>query len=906
MTTVALMANGKYTIKLAPRLVEVALLSAGGTECESLGRKSQVAVKQDAFPPTVRSAAERPIARSAEADKGREFLGLASQASECHRFAIPDARHFKSAASGRKVCSSGMLCRAICLVFGESWRPRLHRVFSSKPGAKGARMLAFLALMCTILCLCPRGQAEEILAPRQAAMRLPDDATASRGFTVDVEIAYHDIAGYVPLECTITSTSRFAADRDFVLRLQPLPGARTPPRNGMVIEVPLHVAEGSKSVTVNRYLPKWSAGHSYRVAMFEAGQPLAAYEGSIGNPVLQGGNRARDVLANEYRADWVVIDVKDRVTLTDAARIRRQLTPLTDQFQSPRTPRTPRGTFGGVALTPVGQDELPQDWRGYQRYDLVIVTEESLQELSTHPEELETLRQWVLTGGAVLGFDVASAEQFAGRLGFSWTDRAESRGFVVKQAAAIIGQREQPRTLLRNRRDELESYLSKAESNTPIVPGTAGAFEDFNNVPTSLKALRDEIAKIARQQLGDDRLREQNPWLKLTASEWADRVWLQSAGAGMIIGLKGDEGVISEMHWQIVAPKLANQVSPTLRRGVDPLLGDSRFSQWVIPGVAQPPVYTFMGLLTAFVILVGPISYRKTTRYGRGYLMFAIAPLLAMVTTLAMFGYGIVADGFGTIARVRQLTWIDGTSGDGGQRIRSTYFAGVRPGSGLQFPAQAEVIGYPDSSGVSWEESDELAPAIVGKVWVSDERQLFDSAFLPSRQQRQFVVHQPQPGIGTVALQSRAGAAPQLTSTLDFPLIRVVARDAEGNYWSASDLLPGQPVAGVQLSGQEPSKELGDMYNQYRPLSAVREAKQRDDYGRRTRDLQVNINRAIGETSSLLIDGNFEKWLRDQLQLRGGLPLNHFVAIAAVNDDVLVVKDAELVESVHYVFGTMP
>jgi hypothetical protein len=433
------------------------------------------------------------------------------------------------------------------------------------------------------------------------------------------------------------------------------------------------------------------------------------------------------------------------------------------------------------------------------------------------------------------------------------------------------------------------------------------AVENSDAQPSSIpQSPWEEQVNLSQPPPANDQPPLQKSWSRQLAEEWSQRVWTQSAGAGTIVGLKGDQGVISEMHWQLVAPMLASRASPTLRRGVDPLIGDRRFSQWVIPGVAQPPVYTFIGLLTAFVILVGPIAYRKTTRHGRGYLMFAIAPVLAMVTTLAMFGYGVVADGFGTIARVRQLTWIDGASGDAAQRVRSTYFAGVRPGDGLTFPVKAEVIGYPEPSGISWEESEKLTAKIVGTVWVSDQRQVFDSSFLPSRQQRQFVVHQPKPGTGVVSLQNDAAAQPQLSSTLRFPLTRVVACDASGNHWSASNVLPGQTVAVKPLMPREVSKELGTMYTEHLPVSAVREARQQSNYRRQTWDLQAAINRAIGGESNLLLDGLFETWLRQQLQLKGGLPPRHFVGIAAVSDDVLAVSETELVESVHYVFGTMP
>ena len=109
----------------------------------------------------------------------------------------------------------------------------------------------------------------------------------------------------------------------------------------------------------------------------------------------------------------------------------------------------------------------------------------------------------------------------------------------------------------------------------------------------------------------------------------------------------------------------------------------AEFKKWLVPGVAQPPVYVLVTLLTIFVILVGPVAYRRTTKAGRGHLMFVIAPVLAVVTTVSMFAYGLAADGVSTIARIRQITWVDGATGAAGERVRATYFAPISPGDGL-------------------------------------------------------------------------------------------------------------------------------------------------------------------------------------------------------------------------------
>ncbi len=681
---------------------------------------------------------------------------------------------------------------------------------------------------------------DQVLAPKLPLVNLPIAGGTVQGFTATVQIAQQEIAGYVPVEITIKSTSVFASDRRLVWRFEPPPDGRSPPKNGLVIDVPMQVAQGAKAARAVRYLPKWSAGHAYQFRLFEDTHALVDYEGMVGQAITQHRRQLKSLLGQEYRIDALVIVSGDFATADDVLRHRAYLSAGT-------VPPFIQSSSVDGGVTCMGQKEYPSDWRGYQRFDIVALTCESLERLQEQEAPFQALRQWVLAGGTLLVQGEATPAEITSQLDFCWTDDPDMRSWVK------LVERKKPNGL--------------------------GDFEI---------------------KVGDTK--ERSP-----SELEADRVWLQVAGAGIVIGSQENPPRLSSALGHIIRQTIGYRQSPMLRRGVDPLIGDRRFTRWMIPGVAQPPVYAFMGLLTVFVILVGPVAYRRTTRHGRGYLMFAIAPALALVTTLAMFGYGIASDGFGTVTRIRQLTWIDGASGDAGERVRATYFAGVRPRGGLRFPGNAEVIGYPDNDGTSWEELHEKSVSAMGRVTVSGESQLFDGSFLPSRQQKQFVIHQPRPDLG--AIDFRAGESigeGVLHSTLKFALDGVVVRDRAGQYWSVHHLPPGSSTACNPLTPQEASKILGDMYTLHRPISAVREARQRTNYRNDIHDLIVDGNRASTTRQKMIVDGVFEQWLSDFLQLRGELPQRWFVATAKVSGDVIAVENAELVDSVRYVFGTMP
>ncbi len=388
---------------------------------------------------------------------------------------------------------------------------------------------------------------------------------------------------------------------------------------------------------------------------------------------------------------------------------------------------------------------------------------------------------------------------------------------------------------------------------------------------------------------------------------------LAGYGVGAVFGYRSVD-LETPQQWTRLRRFVKSVKSPALLRGVDPLFGDNRFRRWLIPGVAQPPVYTFMGLLTLFVILVGPVAYRMTTRRGRGYLMFAIAPILAILTTLSMFAYGIVADGFGTVARIRQITWIDAASGAAVTRTRGTYFAGIRPAAGLSFDADAEVMGYPDSQDQSLNDIMNQPSQSLGTVTIRDDEQRFSASFLPSRQQRQFVVHQAIEDVGSLmAVRSDDGApitSPTVTlevqSNLSIELKSVVIRDSRGDLWNIESLPAGSnSTVAAPIPAKDRSKTLGDLYITQRMMEEVSSGR-RYQPRLQSYDLLSQLNQMFFANERELTDGGLENWLRNSLQLGGSIPNNSYIGLAAIEPRFIAVEDAELVDSIHFVFGTMP
>lgn len=402
-------------------------------------------------------------------------------------------------------------------------------------------------------------------------------------------------------------------------------------------------------------------------------------------------------------------------------------------------------------------------------------------------------------------------------------------------------------------------------------------------------------------------------------SRIAGRVSMANASGGMVFWTN-DAQPVTTMELVGLNQFLGPLRSYAVRRGVEPLLGDVRANRWYIPGVAQPPVYTFMGLLGIFVILVGPVAYRQTSKSKRSHLMFAIAPILAALTTIALVGYSITADGFGTIARVRQLTWIDGKSGDATERIRATYFAGVRPSAGLVFDGNSEVVPYRLNSEDTWEDIPDQIEEVKNEITVGEDQLRLGRSYMPSRSQQQFVTHQPRHSVGSLRMvdfqPSGAAPNPTVTSTLEFPIRRVVIRDANGFYWGCDEIPAGAKNVELLPYGSVKARtSLGRLYNDFRPLSQTNRGASRQNqrrnrgsyYGRRqqTKDIIGWLTRAQTGSSNNSTEGRFEGWLYENVMIGSSLPEEHFIGISDVSEDVLAVPESEMVESIRYVFGSL-
>lgn len=789
------------------------------------------------------------------------------------------------------------------------------------PRVRSASLVRF-AVMCNaalILCLWSPPLAAQFRLPRSLSTTrvvLPETdprGTKARGsgFDASVEISNLFGVGYVGVKATLNSTmGKASTTRQLGIRLTPvdrhLPASRT-----IAAELPITFEQGQTQVSAERSFAKWTVGNSFRIEIIEDGVPLENYETEVGSSFPGYARQTpSDVLANEVILNMLVVG-------TQPISLRK---PKSVPVFYRATPRSWRSAT---------LQELPSDWRLLRDVDCIVIHYDSLIDPNRDGDgngpveassKLEVIRDWVMMGGTLLVLDAPNADSLGEKLQLSLYDTKREEEAFRK---AIDSRSTETEMHIADYQTWFDASVQQFAASQPAAAqggsgsadGTQGSGGQIESMILGVGVPMDSGFRPSDQQITDTRkwLADSKQQLVAFQSKWRTS-YLRLAGTGQVIGIK-DQTIDSGPSFTVLDQVVGYRVSPILTRGVDPILGDIRSRRWLIPGVSEPPVYTFIGILTVFVLLVGPLAYRWTTRGHRSHLMFLIAPLLALITTALMFTYSIVSDGFGTTVRVRQLTWIDGASGDAVERTRSTLFSGISPRDGLRFAADAEVMAYPNGGQQTWQDLDSEVNEIRLNAVVDETSQQFDSSFLPSRSQTQFISHQTRRGLGGVSIEGLqpfdSGATDpvpstvQVVSTLPFELRDLVVRSDDGRFWSAKKLPDGETATAEWIaSTQDASKLLGKLYTRYRPIGAVAQSgRSRND--QKIGDLTLYINRTINLGNANMTDGVFEVWLNESLFIRGEIPPGTFVGISSPSSDVIAVGGAQQVGSIRYVMGTL-
>ncbi|HUY31986.1 MAG TPA: hypothetical protein VMV69_04335 [Pirellulales bacterium] len=478
----------------------------------------------------------------------------------------------------------------------------------------------------------------------------------------------------------------------------------------------------------------------------------------------------------------------------------------------------------------VAIDRLPERWIDYTSVDLICVSWKQLDLLATkHPPRWAALRRWTAAGGNLLvsdvGDDFARLAELERLLGVS--PPAETAGAAPRAGWNSPNKNDYVR--------ELGPPFGKSMSGLVTVNGQQVVMAPAPPAPPERPAFVTrpvELGMVVAVAAGEPFAERPEVWgamlRTLTPDRWA---WYR-------------------------------------RHGVSLDRDNAEFWNWLIPGVGLAPVTEFRVLITLFVILIGPLNYYWLKRRGRLHLLLVIVPFCALVVTSSLFGYAILADGLGIRARARSYTAIDQRRGEAVCWSRVTYYAGLSPSGGMNFPDDVAVIPIqPQGS-----DSQRTLPNL-GLIWSEGEQNLA-RGWLPSRTQTQLLTVRSRPS--TAGLRwigpAKEGDPPRIENRLETHIKRLLLADDEGNHYRAIDVPPGASVALEPADVTAEETELVKMFRAGTP--AVPEGFDASVYstlgGRRYNPWRARGVSSLPEAS--LSSGRLEQKLRETPGVSGALP----------------------------------
>jgi hypothetical protein len=292
--------------------------------------------------------------------------------------------------------------------------------------------------------------------------------------------------------------------------------------------------------------------------------------------------------------------------------------PLVEQI------KLPNSTNGvAPAIIPLTLADLPSRVEGWSTLDRIVWQDVDSNGLT--PDQLDALRRWISAGGRLV---IVGGSAGIGTLSAFPDDILPYRPTATVDVAPT----------------SLVSLLGAAPSGAPDVPAMAGALAHGRTLATS----------------GD----------RATAAELT-----YGAGRVTILGFDPTSSWIAadkaaEDLWRAELP--ARTADGTL------LTDDSQLVQAVyqVPALALPPTGGLLGIIGAYILIIGPINYLILKRLDRRELAWVTMPLLVLAFAAAGFGYGALLKGTDVV--VNEVAIVRGAP-DATEATAQVYFGVFSP-----------------------------------------------------------------------------------------------------------------------------------------------------------------------------------------------------------------------------------
>lgn len=254
------------------------------------------------------------------------------------------------------------------------------------------------------------------------------------------------------------------------------------------------------------------------------------------------------------------------------------------------------------------------------------------------------------------------------------------------------------------------------------------------------------------------------------------------------------------------------------RHGFLPDAGSPEFNNWLIPGVGVAPIGMFQLLVSAFVILIGPVNYFWLMRRKQLPLLVITAPLGAAAVTILLFGYGLLSDGFGVQMRVRSLTWLDQPAGEAASWARCSYFAALAPDEGMTLPRNVAVTPIVPGSGAG--RRSRRAEQFSQREVVWDDAQRLTRGWLPTRTPIQYLQTAAGPSAAGLRITD-LGERIRVVNELQTEVLQCAVQTEAGELYWLESLAPGGVAEVARADVTQVLAKLRALFAEHEPAYPV-------------------------------------------------------------------------------------
>ncbi len=575
-------------------------------------------------------------------------------------------------------------------------------------------------------------------SPQRTAVAAGDQYGGSEDdiqMSVDYRWAGGSVGGYYPIRIALQNRG---LSRELEIVFQPLHGNQLP-----VVSRRISIDQNA-SASFTLLIPLAGVGNYGSLTVSHNGRELKKLQNTISLPDVDYENSRPGILA---------------ISKTPLA-----MQPLEDAITSLRTSGHVSSGYGhgkGQDHQTIEPFRLPATWLAYSSVDLVAISMEDFEGLAE--TERAAILDWSWAGGTLLIFSVGEPVSSSKKLAV--LTKADTQSATVEWHAADPEKRTRIPALHVDEQGSLVQSTMESLIELPIDGPLEAAIE----------SVIDEASMAAGNQATSN-----SPFEFRWSAD--DRPFeIREFGQGLVIGFVDDpfSGTVQDWGWLLKSFSM-NVLWQTSQLGVSGRLDNAEFLEFLIPGIRSVPVMAFLIFISLFTFVIGPLNYFVLVRKKKLNFLVVTIPLIAIVTSLFLFGYSALSHGFSVKSRVRSLTFIDQGNNKAVSTARLSLYAGMTPSTGLSFSPSTLVMPI-RASGEQFESAR--------TDWT--DAQWLRSGWLRSRTRTQFLTKTVRLERGRLTVGAATNDELPVTNGLEWAIESLIVTDRDGKAWFGNDLAAG-------------------------------------------------------------------------------------------------------------------